>query len=296
MKAQVLTGSRFLKAVLIVWATVFSSWTSVAKCEVLLDEKWSDGSRAETKLPNETAVWAGRKGDVSVKKGTLSTALTPASQKIWAYFTEKEPVKLKVGQKLKASISFIPRGKLAESTSRSLRIGLFHDASSPRVEKDINNDGGGPDAPWTDAKGYAVQALVTGGEYTSSKPFDLGKRINFESKSLLGTSGDYSKVSGGDPVSLALDKEYTIVLEVDRVSETQTDLTVRYVQGKRELSTWSVTDDGDYLGTEPPYYKFDLLFIRLADNATIADKIDFTNFKVEVLPIETKQAATFCGK
>jgi hypothetical protein len=167
-----------------------------------------------------------------------------------------------------------------------LRIGLFHDETSPRVEKDINSDGGGPDAPWTDAKGYAAQVLVTGSEYSSTKPFDLGKRVNLESKSLLGTSGDYSKVSGGDPVTLALDKEYTITLEIDRVSEAQNDITVSYWQDKKQLSTWTVVDDGDYLGADPPCDKFDLLFIRLAGNATIADKIDFTNIKVELLPAE----------
>jgi hypothetical protein len=172
---------------------------------------------------------------------------------------------------------------LSESTSRSLRIGLFHDPTSPRVQKDLNNDGGGPDAPWTDAAGYAVQALVTGGEYSSTKPFDLGKRTNLESKTLLGTSGDYTKVSGGSPLTLALDKEYTITIEIDRVSDSQTDVTVSYWQGKEELSSWSVSDDGNYLGTEPTNDRFDMLFVRLSNNATLADKIDFTNFKVELV-------------
>jgi hypothetical protein len=260
--------------------------TSIAQAQALLDDKWEDGSRAESKRPKQAAVWVGRKPDISIKPGVLSTTLTPSSQKIWTYFTDKEPITLKPGQKLTASVSFIPRGALSDSTSRSFRIGLFHDPTSPRVEKDLNNDGGGADSPWTDAKGYAVQVLVAGGEYSSTKPFDLGKRINLESKSLLGTSGDYSKVSGGEPVVLTHDKEYTLIFEIDRVSESQNDLTVSYRQGKEELSTWSVTDDGDYLGTEPPDDKFDLLFIRLANNNTIADKIDFTNFKVELSATE----------
>jgi hypothetical protein len=260
-----------------------------ASAQVLLDEKWADGSRVESKWPKEAAVWVGRKADVSVKPGALITKLTPASQKIWTYFTDKKPIALEVDQKIVASVSFIPRGELSESSSRSLRIGLFHDATSPRVEKDINNDGGGPDAPWTDATGYAVQALVTGGEFSRTKPFDLGKRMNLESKTLLGTSGDYTKVSGGEPVSLELDKEYTITLEIERVSETQVDLTAGYRQGKEELSSWSVVDDGDYLGTEPIFDKFDLLFVRLGNNATIADQIDFTNFNVELMPIDAKK-------
>lgn len=275
----------------VVCAVLLLFCTTSASAQVLLDDKWADGSRTESKRPKEAAVWVARKADAAVKMGALSTVMTPSSQKIWTYFTDKDPVTLKVGQRLTASVTFVPRGKLSESTSRSLRIGLFHDATSPRVEKDLNSDAGGPDSPWADAKGYAVQVLLTGGEYPSTKPFDLGKRLNLESKSLLGISGDYAKVSGGEPVALKVDKEYTVTFEIDRVSEAQTDLTVSYRQGKEELSTWSVTDDGDYLGTEPVYDKFDLLFIRLADNLTTADKIDFTNFKVELTPVESKQSA-----
>lgn len=304
MRAESLgiTGCRHMNATSIDWSFRLASLkvlllaaSSLCACtafgQVLLDEKWEDGSRAESTWPKEAAVWVGRKADVSVKKGALVTKLTPASQKIWTYFTDKKPIKLEVGQKLVASVSFIPRGKLTESTSRSLRIGLFHDATSPRIEKDVNNDGGGPDAPWSDAKGYAVQALVSGGEFSRTKPFDVGKRVNLESKSLLGTSGDFAKVTGGDPAPLAPDKEYTLVFEIDRVSETEIDLTASYRQGKEELSTWTVVDDGDYLGTEPIYDTFDQLFVRLNNNATIADSVDFTNFKVELLPIDAKKQA-----
>jgi hypothetical protein len=270
---------------------VSATCASIATAQVLLDDRWSDGSRAETKRPAEAAVWVGREDDVAMKKDAMSVTLTPASQKIWTYFTDKEPLALKVGQKLRASISFVPRGvALRESTSRSLRIGLFHDPTNSRIEKDVNNDGGGPDAPWTDAKGYAVQVLVTGGEFSSTKPFDLGKRTNLESRTLLGTSGDYTKVSGGQPVTLALDKEYTITFEINRVSDSQTDLTVSYRQGNEELSSWSVTDDGNYLGTEPVYHKFDMLFVRLSNNVTLSDKIDFTNFNVELIGPDAAKA------
>ena len=267
-------------------AACFLLAAPLARGEVLLDDKWADGSRAESKRPQEAAVWVGREADVTLKPGALTTVMSPTSQKIWTYFTDKEPVKLEVGQRLTAGVSFIPRGKLSESTSRSLRIGLFHDANDPRVESDVNNDAGGSDAPWRDAQGYAVQLLVTGGEYSSTKPFDLGKRTNLDSRSLLGTSGDYAKVSGGPPVALELDKEYTVTFAVERVSESQADLTVGYKQGAEELSTWSVTDDGNYLGTEPVYDQFDLLFVRISDNTTTADKIEFTNFKVELTPAQ----------
>jgi len=128
---------------------------------------------------------------------------------------------------------------------------------------------------------YAVQVLVTGGEYSGTKPFDLGKRTNLASTSLLGTSGDYTKISGGTPVPLALDKEYRLTFEIAKVSEKQIDLTVSLYQGDEQLSTFSLSDDGSALGAAPIVGKFDQLFIRIADNASTADQIDFTNFKIE---------------
>ena len=255
---------------------------ALVRGEVLLDEKFADGSRTESKRPAEAAVWVGRENDVTTMPGALCTVMTASSQKLWTYFTDKDPLTLAVGQKLVVSVSFIPRGQLAETTSRSFRVGVFHDATSPRVETDVNNDAGGDDMPWKDSTGYAVQMLLTGGEYSSTKPFDLGRRINLESESLLGTSGDYSKISGGEPVVFEVGKEYTLVLEVARTSQTQVDLTASIRQGMEELSAWTVVDDGNYLGTDPVYDKFDQLFIRINNNTTTPDKIDFTNFKVEL--------------
>jgi hypothetical protein len=270
------------RAIAVMSCLAFGSAPCLA--DVLVDERFADGSRAESNRPAEAAVWTGRKADVSVAKGALSTKMGESSQKIWLYFTDTEPVTLAVSQTLTASVSFIPRQVLPESTSRSLRIGVFHDATSPRVEDDVNNDGGGAGAPWTDAQGYAVQVLVTGGEYSGTKPFDLGKRTNLASPSLLGTSGDYTKLSGGEPVVLALDKEYRVTLEITKVSDKHVELTSSLYQGDEQLSTFSLSDDGSLLGATPINDKFDQLFIRIADNATTADQIDFTNFKIELAP------------
>lgn len=273
--AQIAAVGRVLAAACLLSATMVHA-------EVLLDDKWADGSRAESKRPAEAAVWTGRKVDVTTKAGALGTTMAASSQKIWTYFTDKDPITLAVGQKLIVSATFIPRGKLAETTSRSFRLGVFHDPTSPRVEADVNSDGGGTDQPWKDAKGYAVQMLLTGGEFSSTKPLDVGKRTNLESEKLLSTSSDYAKSSGGEPTVFALDKEYVLRLEIARLSESQVDVTATILHDGKELASWSVSDDGSSLGSEPVYDKFDQLFIRINNNTTAADKIEFTNFKVEL--------------
>jgi hypothetical protein len=253
-----------------------------ARADVLLDEKWGDGSRTESNRPAEAAVFVGQDADVSVADGVLTTKMGPASQKLWTYFTDTEPVKLAIGQTLTASISFIPRAALSDGTSRSFRFGLFHDPTDPRLEEDTNSDGGGANDPWSDATGYAVQFLLAGGEYAGTSPFDLGKRTNLESRSLLGTSGDYTKMSGGTPITLELDKEYRVSLAIERVSETEVNLTARLKQGDEELSSFSISDDGTMLGAQPVDDTFDQLFIRISNAETTANQIDFTNFKVEL--------------
>lgn len=257
--------------------------SSTVMGRVLLDEKWTDGSRTETKRPKEAAIWVGPKADVAVTPGALLANAGEASQKIWVYITDKEPVRLATGEKLVASVSFVPRGALNETSSRGLRIGLFHDSNSPRVESDVNSDAGGTSAPWADAKGYAAQILVVGGQDSRTKPFDLGKRTNLKSKSLLGTSSDYAKVSGGDPIGLEPDKEYTISFTVEKAAERENSLTCSYKQGEKELSSWSIVDDGTQLGSEPPCDTFDLLFLRISNKETTAEKLEFTNFKVELI-------------
>jgi hypothetical protein len=255
------------------------SWS---QAEVLLDDSWTDGSRTETNLPAEAAVWIGRDADASVSAGTLSTTMGEASQKLWVYFTDGEPVTLADGQKLTASVTFVPRGALHTTTSRSFRFGVFFDPTDPRVDTQVNSDSGGDSMPWKDAQGYAVQMLMTNDPNTSTKPLDLGKRINMESQSLLGTSGDYAKMSGGMPAQLELDKEYTLTLEIAKISAKQVDATASLNQGDTQLSTWSLSDNGFTLGTATVCDKFDLLFLRVSDSATTADQIDFKNLKVEV--------------
>ena len=263
---------------------IVSLWSTTGWAEVLVDESWADGSRAENKLPDEAAVWIGRTDDVTVSDGFLSTTMDIRSQKLWLYFTPQEPVTLATGQSLTASISFIPRGALYENTSRNFRMGLFYDGTSPRVADDTNSDSGGKEGPWADATGYAVQLLLTNDPYTGTASFVLSKRISTTHPNLLGTTADYAKMPGGARVSEELDKEYTLTLVVKKVADDQVDLSAALFQGDKKLSSTTVHDNGSQLGGTPVYDKFDMLYLRLSDNLTTADQIDFTGIKVTLEP------------
>ncbi len=278
-------ASRTTKLAAICAGLVIGLWSAVGHAEVLLDETWADGSRAENKLPTEAAAWVGRSDDATVSQGVLSTKMGKMSQKIWLYFTAGEPVTLAAGETLTASISFIPRGALYENTSRNFRVGLFYDPSSPRVEEDTNADSGGKGDPWADATGYAVQLLLTNDPYTGTASFVLGKRIDMTHPNLVGTSADYTRTPGGARINEVLDKQYTLKLSVKKVGDKQVDLSAALYDGDEKLSSTTMHDYGTQFDGDPPVYdKFDLLYLRLSDNMTTADQIDFTEIKVTLEP------------
>jgi hypothetical protein len=120
---------------------------------VLLDETWADGTRTDTDLPNESAVFASAGGSVTVASRSLSDAQCSSPQRLITYFTPAAiPAQLDVGDVLTATIEFVPKTMIYNSNSRNLRLGLFYDPTGPRVAANGYNDPGGG-TTWGDAEG-----------------------------------------------------------------------------------------------------------------------------------------------
>lgn len=263
---------------------------SVSYGVVLLDDSWADGSRTETALPNESAVWAGHPDEVTVSPGSLqygSVGYT-SSHKLWTYFAgDGSPATVGVGQKLVATIDFIPRG-LYISSSENFRMGLYHDPTDSQVWSDTNDDGGGSGDPWTDSTGYGIRVTLSSGAGDNPQ---VGKRVDMTNTSLLGSSGAYSWDSGGDDVEYMVDDTlYTAQMVLDYVAANQMVVTWTLSDAGGILTQHSLTDDGTNhidpvtLNPTPIYTDFDHLFFRFSSAAGTADVIDFQNFKVELIP------------
>lgn len=279
---------KFPKAILIVLASVGSVAVS-GYSQVLLNDTWADGSRSETSLPNESAVWVSHPAGVTVSPGSLlyDQTASSGSQKLWTYFTpDGSPISVGVGQQLITTIDFTPKVALYDNSSRSFRFGLFNDPTDPQVLEDLNSDGGGTGAPWTDATGYGVQlALSTG--VSASTDANVGKRTDQSNSSLMGSSGAWTFSSGGDPIVNSLDTLYTMTFTLDRVAADQMNLTFSIADSGGVISTYSVSDDPNgsaTLGTGPLATDFDQLFFRFSNNTSTADAIEFSRFKVELVP------------
>jgi hypothetical protein len=263
---------------------------SSIRADVLLDDTWEDGERLNSSLPGEAAVYATPIYDVAVAPGALTITMGESSQRLWTYFTESDPVTLDVGQKLVASVKFVPTfaDPPPENVSRGFRFGVFHDPSDPHKESDGGSDSGGSGDPWDDSVGYAVFLPLCGAASSTTNLFQIGKRIPGNHTSLLGATAAYVlESSGGDPTVEKSGTEYTVVLTIDKIAADEAIVTASMHQGDTLLATHSVTDKGGSVfgthpNTNPINDKFDQLFLRLSSADSTAATVKLTNFRVEI--------------
>ncbi len=274
--------STLLKHLFVVAVSIALSGISPAA--TLLNDTWVDGSRVETNLPNESAVWAGHAGDVTVSPGSLQygSAGYTSSHKLWTYFTpDGSPASVGVGEQLVATVKFIPRG-LYVSSSENFRMGLYHDPTDSQVHADTNDDGGGSGDPWTDSTGYGVRVTLSSGAGDNPQ---VGKRVDQTNTSLLGSSSAYSWDSGGVDVQNMSDGAlYTATLELDRTAIDAMLVTFTLSDAAGGVITTHSLSDSAGLGGDPIWTEFDHLFFRFSKAEGTADVIDFQGFKVEVIP------------
>jgi hypothetical protein len=266
-----------MKRVFLFFLVVFLA-CGAAYGEVLLDDTWADGTRTDTSLPNESAVWAGHPAEVTVAVGSLQYG-TPgytSSHKLWTYFTADGGERsLSVGEQLVATVEYIPRGLYVDN-GEDFRMGLYHDPTDSQVWQDINSDGGGSSNPWMDAEGYGMRVTQSSGAGDNPQ---IGTRTDMANTSLLGSSGAYTWTSGGaDVQDMTNGLVYTAVFMVDYISASQVDVTYSLYDVNGLMTTLTHTDNTEI------YTDFDHLFFRFSAAAGTADIIDFQRLKVEVVP------------
>lgn len=252
---------------------------------ILLDDTFADGSRSETSLPTESAVWISHPGSVTMGTGSLAYTQSGSSQKLWTYFAgDGAPVTLNVGEQLVATVDFTPRVALYDNSSKSFRFGLFNDPTDGQLQTDTNSDSGG--GLWTDSTGYGVQLALSLGTTTSANA-SVGKRTDQTNTSLMGSGGAWTLTSGGNPIVNTLDTLYTLTLSLDRLAVDQMQVSFAISDSGGVISTHTILDDPNgaaAFGTNSIATSFDQLFFRFSNNTTTADVIDISRIKVEVIP------------
>ncbi|MEJ5259924.1 MAG: PEP-CTERM sorting domain-containing protein [Anaerohalosphaeraceae bacterium] len=253
---------------------------TLGQATVILHDTFADGSRLETNLPYESALYASSPADVTVSVGSVRQAMSTASRRLHTYFADQgSPLGLNVGDKLVATIEFAPCGALYSSTSRNFRFGLFYDPTSPQHRADNIGDSGVSNS-WQDATGYAVQFSLSSG---TASTIQVGKRTDFTVTSLLGTSGAYQWGTGtGGASNLVLDRVYTMTFVLDYQAADLMQVDFTFMDDYGFSTSASLTDNG--LGGKPIYTNFDFLLFRFSAASGTADIIDIRSIKIEYIP------------
>ena len=319
MLTSISSRSRVRVAARACWLIVCAA-APLCQAGVLLNDSWTDGDRTNTALPNDSATYVGVStsdgGALNVVPGALQNVMGTSSRKNWTYFTSNLSVPdgnlphnavthLNVGDTLKASLTFtLPNGATSASTSKDFRFGLFTDPTDPRVQTDVNSDGGGGTNPWQDETGYAVQ-MPLNGTATNASPFQIVKRT-VSNTSLLGSSGAFTNApTGGAVYSNVANTSYTVSLAMNMVSASQVDVTATLMQGTTVLASQTVSDlgatfggtavaAGGLPGSQSVYRDFDHLFFRMSSNSETS-QIDFTNWKIELTSVPEPTSLALMG-
>lgn len=259
------------------WVVVLAVGT-VYSAEALLYDTFADGSRGETALPMESAVWVSHPDAVTPGAGSLAFAQGTSSTKMWTYFREDgNPVSIGVGEQLIATIKFSPRGALYSGTSRNFRFGLFHDPTDGQLLQDANSDHG--NGRWYDSAGYAVQLSIS--PDSTSATVSVGKRTDLTgTATLLGSTSAYVWSNGTDKViNAAVNTPYVLALKLERLSADEMKVTFTFSGEEGVIAAHTLVDNG--LGALPIHTVFDQLFFRMNSAAGTADILDYHSIKVE---------------
>jgi hypothetical protein len=260
-----------------------------ADTTVIVDDQFADGNSQNQDLANNSLrLFNGRIGTVRTDAvGSVTFDITGANgaDGFWAFFTEAEkPIKLNVGDSLAVSGTFSLQG--FQRNGQDIRVGVF-DSLGTRTTQ--NPTGGMNNSTFVGDSGYNAQFFGSG----MGLPIRIGRRIEFASTGIMNTAADFMTIT--DDATGAMERQeltdntpYTLTYTIERLTETDTRLTVAVTGGMLTDLSYSVVDKA----TPVENTSFDYFGFRMNGPSTkFTDKITFTRLKVEYTPAPAPPAS-----
>jgi pectin methylesterase-like acyl-CoA thioesterase len=271
-----------LLLVLIVFALIFA----VAKpflvgAATQIDDTFVDRNSQNQDLANNSLrVFKGRSGTTrtdaqspAAPSVNFNTANSGGAEGFWAFFTDSgSPVTLGVGDSLSVSNTFSLTGF---NNISDIRFGVL-DSKGTRNIGDLT--GGMSEGTFSGDTGYALQ-YNTGG--TNSNAFTMWRRNILTAANVFSAGGDFTAISGTSPSparqNLVSDTAYTLTYRIERLSSTNTRLSVSVTDGASYNLNYSVVET-----SQTPSTTFDYFAFRVP--ASYAQAIKFTRLKIDYSP------------
>ena len=267
-----------------------------SRATVLVDDKWTDGTRSDPASPNYAdnngsapidrdgdgeleSAWfsTGTGASAPVTAGHMTLTMGSSSASWETYFTpEATPVTLaNAGDQLKITWVFTPTGVNAANSSQFFRLAVVDSPSATRVTSDASPGNGA-------YAGYAMfmNMAVTLG---NSNPFQLMERTA-ASSDLLSSSGNWGGLANGATSGnhgYDSSTTYTYAMTLTRNASSGLDIVSTMTGGTLNGSgsaTVSFTD------STPNSFTYDTFALRPSSTASTASAFDTTEFKVELIP------------
>ncbi|MDQ4120944.1 MAG: pectinesterase family protein [Acidobacteriota bacterium] len=272
---------KIILSVLITFAFLLPTAAGAAS---IVNDMFADANSQNQELSNNSVrLFNGRAGTVRTDTAgsvNFNIAAAVGSEGFWGFFTDNSPITLGVGDKLSVSSRFSLENINATNLGADLRFGVF-DSKGTRTT--ANTTGGINSPSFTDDPGYATR--LAGTAASGTPPFTIHRRTSPSATDPLAnvistTVAEYSAVtvnSGSGRAPLANNTPYTFTFTIERLSATETKITV------------SITDGGSFnlssAGVETsasPATTFDWFGFRVPNG--FASDITFTNWSADYTP------------
>lgn len=259
----------------------------------LLDDTWATGDRSTQNLPSQSAWYASSSSSLTAVPGTMTGTDGTGSVEWQTYFTPSAAQQLNVGDTLQVGVTmnFVGVNTGGASTSRGVRIGLYDFSGGTRLTADSYSTGSGTGAPGAGVTGYMLNMNMAT-TFDIDNPLQIMARSNPSDVNLMGTTGDYTSIGSGgglagDP-GFVDGTSYTLTFAVTRTSASSVDITTSWVGSGLNISTTQTDSTYNYTG-------FDAFALRPAGNASGASTWNFTEMKVDYIPVPEPSIFALAG-
>ncbi|HEV2707295.1 MAG TPA: pectinesterase family protein [Pyrinomonadaceae bacterium] len=257
---------------------------TVAGAATVVNDTFADGESLTQNLSaNSVRIFNGRAGTVRTDAaGSVNFNISAAggSEGFWGFFTDSgQPITLGVGDRLTVSARFTVQN-IGANAGADLRFGLF-DSKGTRTT--ANTTGGLNSPSFSDDPGYATR--LAGTAASATPPFTLHRRSTPSATDPLAnvistTVAEYTALSvtgGSARAPLSNNTPYTLAFTVERVSATDTKVSVSVTDGGSFNLNSTATES-----SQTPATTFDWFGFRVPNG--FASDIAFTRWSADYTP------------